>query len=182
MHKSKEYSKSKEANYVSLVVEQQKALNIPKRPPSTTQVASMQATIDRDPSKDAEHWNRKIDMSVAIAPHPSTCERIIDPDQYSHIEAIRRRPKNSIGQSEKSSASEERKEIARQAFTCSQPADLNPAEKEKLTELNKIEEYVGPFIEPQKNSIFKRIIKLFGQSEEGKSLIEVLKELNKEKK
>ena len=59
----------------------------------------------------------------------------------------RRSQKNTLGESQLSSASDERKELARQAFTCTPPAPLNSVEKQKITELEKLQEIKEPVYE-----------------------------------
>lgn len=101
------------------------------------QAPSTQAILARPKEKDEEHFNRPLancqirdsDGVVDIG------ERHLEEKERSHAEAIRRRPKNSIGQSEKSSAGEERKEAAVNAFICSPGVsleNLNPEERARL--------------------------------------------------
>ena len=52
----------------------------------------------------------------------------------SHVEAIRHRPKNSTGQSEKSGSGEERKEELRQCIHLRWPAELTPMKKAALSQ------------------------------------------------
>lgn len=56
----------------------------------------------------------------------------------AHVESLRRSVKNTEGQSVLSSASDERKELARQAFTCTPPAPITEVEEERLTRLEPI--------------------------------------------
>lgn len=72
-------------------------------------------------------------------------------ENIQHLEAIRRRSKNTIGPSELSSVSEESKERARQAFTCTPPTPLTEEQKEKLTKMDKIKQLdTMPKAEPEK--------------------------------
>jgi predicted DNA-binding protein (UPF0251 family) len=64
--------------------------------------------------------------------------RKISPEEYAHAEAIRRRPKNTDGQSELSGTTKETKEKAASAFTCSPPADLTPNQKAQVQHLTAI--------------------------------------------
>lgn len=148
----------KQAEYVARMVreieEERVRLGIQKKPPSTIQAASTIKAIElqktRDPKDDKAWANRPlpestieaakrlnkaivegdIDTIKEMLPH-----RIITPEEYSHFEAIRRRPKNSIGQSEESSVSDEAVLKAIHAFTYSEPAVLTEADKEKITTL-----------------------------------------------
>lgn len=162
--KSEEYKESKEdQSYTKMMSEALR--KTPKRPPTTTQCASMQATMDRDPSKDAEHWNRKLDISKAIAPHPETCERKISTDEFIMVEGLRRSSKNTLGQSEKSATTEERKEKAVHAYTYSQPTKLSDAEKQKITQLESIKELKEVPQDPKEDGYFTKLLKiLFGES------------------
>ncbi len=125
---------------------------------SAVQCASMQATIDRDPSKDEEHFNRKLDLTKAIAPHPETIARRIDPFDFNMLERMRRKPKNSIGQSEKTAFTTERRERAGDAFLYTQPTKLTSAEMQKLTKLEPIVELESLPVE-EKDSFFKGLFK-----------------------
>ena len=85
------------------------------------QQPSTQAILARPKEKDLEHFLRplvdcqikKPDGSIDVGERPVTIEEV------SHVEAIRRRPKNSRGQSEKSSVDAVAREIASNAFLCS---------------------------------------------------------------
>lgn len=101
------------------------------------QAPSTQAILARPKEKDEEHFNRppvecQIRDSDGLV---NVRERALEERERSHAEAIRRRPKNSIGQSEKSSAGEERKEAAVNAFICSPGVSLenfNPEERARI--------------------------------------------------
>lgn len=85
------------------------------------QQPSTQAILARPKEKDLEHFLRplvdcqvrKPDGSIDVGERPVTVEEV------SHIEAIRRRPKNSVGQSDKSATTEQGREAAVNAFICS---------------------------------------------------------------
>lgn len=101
------------------------------------QAPSTQAILARPKEKDEEHFNRpfvecQIRDSDGLV---NVRERPLEEKERSYAEAIRRRPKNSVGQSEKSSAGEERKEAAVNAFICSPGVsleNLNPEERARI--------------------------------------------------
>lgn len=62
-------------------------------------------------------------------------ERKVTLEEVSHIEAIRRRPKNSVGQSEKTSAGKERREAAMNAFIHSPPAALSVEDELRMVKM-----------------------------------------------
>lgn len=114
------------------------AIKREKRPVSTVQCASTQATLDRDPALDAEWWARPLPESAILA----TAEikkamatgdidgfkrlinqRDISPEEMNHVEATRRRPKNSIGQSEAPAHDEQKLEIAKNAYDYAFPVE-----------------------------------------------------------
>lgn len=107
-------------------------------PPSTVQAASTRATLNRDVKDDDRHIARLVgpmpDGWKAI-PNAKTLDeavgaRHIDPIEQSHFQAIRRRPKNSFGQSEKSGVSPSRREAGIQAFRYTPPAKVTQKEVE----------------------------------------------------
>lgn len=129
--------------YVDYMAEQIRKL--PRKPASTVQSASMQATLDRDPSKDAEHFSRKLDLSKAQIAHSEKemekFERRISPQEFSLIEEMRHKGHgNTIGQYEKSSPTEENKQKAIHAFTYSEPAPLSDLKIKELTKIEPITE------------------------------------------
>lgn len=170
--------------YAQYMVESLSQLRRAKKPASTIQCASMQATIDRDPSKDAEHWNRKIDLEKAIAPHPETCERSIDPFEYNLHEGLRRSVKNTTGQSEKSATTPDRKDRATESFIYSPPAEIAPAQVKKLTKIEPITE-LKELPKKKKEGFFDKIKKAFAQNTDTHSYAELQKyweEIEKDKK
>jgi hypothetical protein len=103
------------------------------------QQPSTLAILARPKEDDEKHWLRPL-VDCQIRKKDGTIdvgERAVTIEEISHIESIRRRPKNSVGQSEKTGAGEERKEAARNAylfapgFTLEQ---LTLAERQKLQE------------------------------------------------
>jgi hypothetical protein len=138
----------------SISVEEAKKIYWPKdyvpKASSTVQVASMQATLDRDPSQDAVHWNRQIDVekaqvfktgeeSAAYAEQrKATYGRNAD-----HVESTRRRSKNTQGTDPDASATTpEQKAKAVHAFTVSPPATPNEEELRRLKTLTPIIPYI----------------------------------------
>lgn len=108
------------------------------KPPTTEQQASTQATLNRDPSLDYDHINRLVgpmpDGWMAVPNAKTDDERVgmrsLNPIEISHAEAIRRRPKNSLGQSEKRGVSEVKIDRATQAFVYTPPAKVTKKEVE----------------------------------------------------
>ena len=138
------YSIAKDAEYVKDMVEKLKALNLPKRPVSTVQCASTQAILDRPKDQDAARQAELFSPTFWLdlkekskAEHPEETNRPWDLDQIRHVEAIRHRPKNSIGQSEKSAITNEKRQHAEDAFLYTPPAEiieLTTEQKERLME------------------------------------------------
>ncbi len=101
----------------------------------TAQQPSTQAILARPKEKDEEHFFRPLvdcyirdkDGNIDVGERPVTIEEV------SHVQAIRRRPKNSIGQSEKSATGEERKEAAVHTYLCSPPAVLSEEELKRVS-------------------------------------------------
>lgn len=147
MKKSDEYSESKNAAYLKYMVEQLQSIPRKIQPASTIQCASTQATLDRDPKDDLKHFKRKIDINKAVVADFVLPNGEINPKYARQIpvsgiinfEKMRRSPKNSIGQSEKSAFSEERREAGRHAFEFSPPTPITEQDKEKIVKLEKIE-------------------------------------------
>lgn len=105
----------------------------------TAQQPSTQAILDRPKEKDLEHFLRPLvdcqirgkDGEIDVA------ERKLTVEEISHVEALRRRPKNSTGQSEKSAVNEVRKEASINAFNCSpgiSTENLTTEEKYRLNQ------------------------------------------------
>lgn len=78
-------------------------------------------------------------------------ERKVSIDEASHIESIRRRSKNTLGQSELSGTSKEDKSRAGHHFLVSPPANLTAAEMELVTPLKPLAEGV-PASLPEKET------------------------------
>lgn len=137
------------ARYVQEMAEALKKL--PKRPPSTEQSASTQALLERQantpPELDFDWISRPLptkEQAMAV-PHAKTTDELVgkrdfDPTQVAVVEDIRRKGRNTLGQSFASSVTKESKERAVHAFTYSPPSALTPdqirkAEETKLKEI-----------------------------------------------
>jgi hypothetical protein len=109
------------------------------------QQPSTQAILARPKEKDLEHFLRplvdcqikKPDGSIDVGERPVTIEEV------SHVEATRRRPKNSTGQSDKSAFDEQHREAAANAFVCSPPAALSEMDKDRTTKVISYDELPG---------------------------------------
>ena len=102
------------------------------------QAKSTQAILARDPKDDEKHWLRHLPEGVQYRKEDGSVdvgERAVTIEEVSHVEAIRRRPKNSQGQSEKSSVGEEKREVAIQAYLYSPAAPLTLDEQYRLDQL-----------------------------------------------
>lgn len=140
---SEDYSISKQEDYVKEMTKELLARPRPKVIPSTIQCASTQATLDRDPSKDAEHWNRHLPEGVQVEQK----ERPLSPAEILPFESARRSGKNALGNSDQSSVDKEKRQKGIEAFTYSKPAILTEEQRRKVT---KLEEIVNTPLEPVK--------------------------------
>jgi hypothetical protein len=137
------------------------------RPVDIIQCASTQAIIDRDPSKDEEWQNRPmstVGQTTSATPLEDLDKlipmKVISEEERSHIEAIRKRAKNSQGTVDLSATTPEQKERAQHAFQFS-PSLVAPSEKElqRLQELKPYQQTLPPLpIEevPVKKSLASR--------------------------
>jgi hypothetical protein len=173
------HRKPGQAEYVDRMVKEIKALNIPKKPVSTVQSASLAPLWDSEnnklrdmteqeilayqnrPMPEKEAWRRDADAEKINAElmlvNPSRIQSTIA------VQDIRRKSKNTIGDAVSEGGSgftPERKELARQAFSFTPPVQLTEQQKSKLTELNKITEYTGPAPEekPKKKKWFEFLL------------------------
>jgi hypothetical protein len=102
---------------------------------SFAQAPSTRAILARPKEDDEKHFLRPLvdcqirdkDGNIDVGERPVTIEEV------SHIEAIRRRPKNSTGQSEKSATGKENQEAAIHTYLCSPPAVLSEEELKRVT-------------------------------------------------
>lgn len=107
--------------------------------PSTK--ALMQKHSDPDYVADL---SRPLPDNVLANPNAKTLDEMVnlrkrDPDQEAHIEAIRRRPKNSVGQSILSATTKQAKERAIDHFLHSPPADITKEDENRITKLNQLD-------------------------------------------
>lgn len=111
---------------------------------ASMQSPSTQAILLRDPSKDEEHFNRLLDVDRAQV-EKSGEEVVINAEkriadygmaQINHLEAVRRRAKNSLGQSKQSATDKETKDSAVHHFLVSPPAKLTKEEEKQVTQLS----------------------------------------------
>ncbi len=170
---SEEYANSM-ADYI-------RSLNIPKRPVTKVQAASLSQIWDSEknalkemtdeeiaayqnrPLPEKELWQRETDAELIAAQLTLTTPSRIQSTIVS--EGLRRESKNTQGDaiSQGGSAfSPETKETARQAFSYTPPADLTKGQESKLAEIHKIKEYVGPIPEKEKPKKKSWLDKLFG--------------------
>lgn len=140
MNKSKEYKESKESAYVQNMAKAQREIRREIKPASTIQCASTQESLDTTNEQYAEKVKLMFDKGSWKAPHPDEVARKITPEEFVIIKGLRQASKNTIGQSEKSSISEERKELGRQAFSHTPPTPLTDEQKEKLVKLDLIKQ------------------------------------------
>jgi hypothetical protein len=150
-----------------------------KRTPTTTQCASTQATLNRDPSKDSEHFWRplpenwkandiEIDLNDTQQMGGVVGKRNVDPGEaVAHLKTKQNR--NSFGDATSfgggKSVSYDRKETAKGAFTCFPPAVAKDIVRDRITGLQEIKSEspdLKEFNEKIEQSHFKRIAKRFG--------------------
>ncbi len=102
------------------------------------QQPSTLAIMARPKEDDEKHWLRHLPEGAQIRDKDGNVnigERAVTIEEISHVEATRRRPKNSQGQSELSATTEEKKEASVNAFICSPPARLSPEEIQKVSQI-----------------------------------------------
>lgn len=105
----------------------------PKKPPTTEQAASTQRTLDRDPKDDEAWFFRPLPENWKAVPSAKTIEeavgtRGLNPIEISHVESIRRRPKNSLGNTQRSSVSGASRARGIDAILFSGPATVTKQE------------------------------------------------------
>lgn len=127
------------------LVEEFRRINPPKPKPIKPQemsdeefILAMQgpttkATLMRSKEEQAKWLDRPLPTNWKAVPNAKTDEervgaRTLRPDEVSHIESIRRRPKNSLGQSTQSSVSDLQRERGVAALLYTPPA--RPSAKE----------------------------------------------------
>lgn len=100
------------------------------------QQPSTQAILARPKEKDLEHFLRPlVDCQVRDKDgNIDVAERKVTAEEVSHVESVRRRSKNTTGESDKS-AFEDSKEKAVDAFLCSPGVILTPEELQRVTKM-----------------------------------------------
>jgi hypothetical protein len=89
------------------------------RPASVEQAPSTEAILKRDPSTDKAWQNRPLKRDAQVIGADGKVglnERYISLEEASHFQAVRQRPKNTLGQSEGSSITVEKYWLAVQAW------------------------------------------------------------------
>lgn len=179
MKKSEDYKESKEKAYRERVTAELREIKREIKPPSIVQAASTQKVMNMSDSELAEYKARPmltVDQYRAIPTNklkdnPTQDEYYawltgtredITPEMVIMHEGMRRGAKNSIGQSQKSSASDERKELARQAYVCTPPTEILASQKEHVIDMNSITE-LKEIPLPQKKTLFDLFMKWFEQ-------------------
>lgn len=119
------------------------------QPKSTQEIMIKQK--DPDYKRD---WSAPLPDNVLANPNAKTKEELIGErrlslEEISHVEAIRRRSKNSLGQSEASSTSKETRERAAHHFNVTPPALLTDEEIHALTDLAALPDSVPATFPPQ---------------------------------
>lgn len=154
---SEEYTESKQKEFVLKMVEETLKKPRPKVIPSTIQEPSTRAILERDPSKDEEHWNRPLPDEVDWK-RDYTDLRNITPDEYIIFNAMRHAAnRNEIGKTNESSIDEEKREKGIQAFTYSRPADLSQEDKERIVKLIGIESKPIEYVPPKKERWYSKL-------------------------
>lgn len=129
MNKSDEYFEPKDFLYTKLMADKLSAISKDKKPVNTAQCASTQAILDRPIDKDEEWRNRPMAPGWEA---PREVNHAFDPAQIVIVEGMRRESKNTQGDAismGESSVTEEAREKAISAFTCSPPAELTHEQK-----------------------------------------------------
>lgn len=135
-----EYAESKQAEYVKRVVEELNAIPRQKIPPTKEQALSTQKLLAaqalRDPKDDEAYWEEKWS---APFPEGVVAEEVPRGDwnlsDVAIAEGLRHGVRNTTGQSQESSVSEESRDKGIQAFTYSKPADLSKEDMDRVVEL-----------------------------------------------
>lgn len=122
----------------------------------------------KDPNYSGRNWIEKLPENVIANPNALTKEELVNErdlnlEEISHVESIRRRPKNSIGQSDLSSISKESKNRAIDHFR-SHPSllesDLTDSQLSSIKRLNNLLDgaiATSPQYEWRKMSFWKAI-------------------------
>lgn len=146
-----------QAKYIKRVANEMRKLTParpkPVKPDGMSQdewILSMQSPATRElmeKHKDPEYkrdWTAPLPDNVLANPNATTKEELVGEreatiEEINHIEAIRRRSKNTLGQSERSGVSSESRARGAHAFCVSPPARLTDEEIQMLTKIEPIE-------------------------------------------
>lgn len=156
MSNRKEYQVAVDAEYANQMAAELRKL--PKRAVTTAQSVSTQAILDRPAIADVPMWLRPPITGWEADKHAM---RDITIEQYEVENKRRKASKNTLGQSEQSATTAERKDRAIQGFIYTPPAKLTAQEQLKMVQLQPIVE-LGPITQPTvevKQSWFSRLFK-----------------------
>ena len=123
--------------------------------PESTQKA-MVAQKTRKPSEDNDRLLRPIENALANPEAKSldelTAKRTLGIEETLLVEDLRRKGRNTLGQSVDGSVSEEKRTAGIEAFTYSKPAVLSDADIKRIKKLNELEAWIAatPPPTPQK--------------------------------
>lgn len=127
-----------------MVTSIRKKMHVVKKPSQVQEKSTLDALSQNEHQRrkelfDLSYWGHL--KSKAEIPIDQWKERQINPQEYLLYKKMQRAEKNTLGQSEKSAFSDERREMARQAYMSTpgiKEEDLNPQEREKIIKLEKI--------------------------------------------
>lgn len=153
MKKSDEYRLSKEADYAKMMSESLLAVPREKIPASTTQCASTQESLNTTDEQYAAKVKKMFESGSWKAPvftEEQMLERLHKTyglDMVNKLESDRRKSRNTLGESKKSSASDERKERAKDVWNFTPPAPPTPEEKLQIKQIEeKKPEPIAPVV------------------------------------
>lgn len=152
---SDSYFTAKNAVYAEQMARELAAIPREKKPPTTTQAASTQAILSRDPSQDEHHFNRPLPLNWKARPDllpdgidfntlseaekdSIVAARKVSAEEIRVEEQRRRGSKNTLGDAVSegaTSVSPESRDRAIDAFYYSPSSELTHHEKEKLKAL-----------------------------------------------
>lgn len=167
MKTGKEYKDPFMSDKVSDMVEKLRAAGHKKRPPTKIQAASTVANIERQanrhPDDDEVYWNRPLPpesewRANADAEQVFKEQNKASFDDLMHARSTRQAAKNEIGQSEKSSVSEEKRDSAIHHFEVAGSLKATQVDPAKVTGITPIKSEPPPPIELKK----KKTIKEYG--------------------
>lgn len=138
------------------------------------QQPSTQMCLKRDP-KDDEAWRNRpmpenwkavpdADFSTPEGRDKAVAKRTLDPNDIAIVQQNRHsESRNSLGQSDLSSVSPEKRTKGIEAFTYSKPAELTPEQVKKVTKMEDIKSTPLEPVKPQKRSLFYRAWRKLGR-------------------